>query len=254
MLIDLAKPGPLQDARVRCAMSMAIDRDEVNDLTVGRHPDRSPTACSRPASRATSTTTASTRPRTSTRPRQLIDDYKSSTGATSIDVHLGSTADRDHPAGGRAAPGLLEADRGQRDPSTPCRRTSSSPTPCSACPTSRSTGGATTPACSSTSRTSGGTAHRAPPDGAAVAELRPAQRPDGRRRPGHGPQRPGSGQAQGRRRGHQPDDGQELLPDPDHVDAVGHAAQAERARASARRCCPTAPAPRTAPASPVSSG
>ena len=31
--IDLDKPGPLQDRRVRCAMSMAIDRDELNDVT-----------------------------------------------------------------------------------------------------------------------------------------------------------------------------------------------------------------------------
>ncbi len=33
ILIDLAKPGPLQDARVRCALSKAIDRQELNDLT-----------------------------------------------------------------------------------------------------------------------------------------------------------------------------------------------------------------------------
>ena len=33
LLIDLSKPGPLQDRRVRCAMSLAIDRDEFNDAT-----------------------------------------------------------------------------------------------------------------------------------------------------------------------------------------------------------------------------
>jgi len=33
LMIDLDKPGPLQDQRVRCAMSMAIDRDELNDTT-----------------------------------------------------------------------------------------------------------------------------------------------------------------------------------------------------------------------------
>jgi peptide/nickel transport system substrate-binding protein len=33
LLIDLDKPGPLQDQRVRCAMSMAIDRDELNAAT-----------------------------------------------------------------------------------------------------------------------------------------------------------------------------------------------------------------------------
>lgn len=31
LLIDLDKPGPLQDQRVRCAMSLAIDRDEYNE-------------------------------------------------------------------------------------------------------------------------------------------------------------------------------------------------------------------------------
>ncbi len=33
LLIDLSKPGPLQDRRVRCAMSLAIDRDEFDDAT-----------------------------------------------------------------------------------------------------------------------------------------------------------------------------------------------------------------------------
>jgi peptide/nickel transport system substrate-binding protein len=33
LLIDLDKPGPLQDRRVRCAMSLAIDRDELNAAT-----------------------------------------------------------------------------------------------------------------------------------------------------------------------------------------------------------------------------
>lgn len=31
LLVDLDKPGPLQDQRVRCAMSLAIDRDEFNE-------------------------------------------------------------------------------------------------------------------------------------------------------------------------------------------------------------------------------
>ena len=35
LLIDLAKPGPTSDARVRCALSKAIDRQELNDLTAG---------------------------------------------------------------------------------------------------------------------------------------------------------------------------------------------------------------------------
>ncbi|MCU1393285.1 MAG: putative transporter substrate-binding protein [Ilumatobacteraceae bacterium] len=35
ILIDLAKPGPTSDARVRCALSKAIDRQELIDLTEG---------------------------------------------------------------------------------------------------------------------------------------------------------------------------------------------------------------------------
>ena len=35
LLIDGAKPGPYQDARVRCALSMAVDRQELIDLTGG---------------------------------------------------------------------------------------------------------------------------------------------------------------------------------------------------------------------------
>ena len=33
LLVDLDKPGPLQDRRVRCAMSLAIDRQEFVDVT-----------------------------------------------------------------------------------------------------------------------------------------------------------------------------------------------------------------------------
>ncbi len=32
LLVDLDKPGPLQDRRVRCAMSMALDRQELSDV------------------------------------------------------------------------------------------------------------------------------------------------------------------------------------------------------------------------------
>lgn len=35
ILLDLDKPGPLQDQRVRCALSMAIDRQEIIDATSG---------------------------------------------------------------------------------------------------------------------------------------------------------------------------------------------------------------------------
>ena len=37
-LIDLAKPGPTQDVRIRCAMSKAVDRQELIDLTAAGLP------------------------------------------------------------------------------------------------------------------------------------------------------------------------------------------------------------------------
>lgn len=93
LLIDLAKTGPTSDARVRCALSMAIDRNEFNTLTEGGllkvanglfSPGQEgylddngfKTAQDIPGAQA------------------LIDDYKKSTGATSIDLTTSHTADR----------------------------------------------------------------------------------------------------------------------------------------------------------------
>ena len=50
LLFDLDKPGPIQDQRVRCAMSMAIDRDELNESTGARlQRDRQRGLLARPA-------------------------------------------------------------------------------------------------------------------------------------------------------------------------------------------------------------
>ena len=93
LLIDLAKSGPTSDARVRCALSMAIDRNEFNTLTEGGllkvanglfSPGQEgylddngfKTAQDIPGAQA------------------LIDAYKKDKGVTSIDITTSHTADR----------------------------------------------------------------------------------------------------------------------------------------------------------------
>ena len=93
MLIDLAKAGPTSDARVRCALSKAIDRQELIDLTGGGilkpanglfSPGQEGYLDDNGFSVAQDVEGA----------KQLIADYKKATGATSIDVTYGHTADR----------------------------------------------------------------------------------------------------------------------------------------------------------------
>ncbi len=224
LLIDLAKPGPLQDARVRCAMSMAIDRQEINDLDQRRHPeDRQRPVLARPGG-------LPRRQRVRHRPEprrgqeadrrlQVGDRHESTSRSTSARRPTRSPSRR--PSCTRATGRRSGSTRS----STPCRRTSIITNALFGVPTFqvygwRNHAGLFVDQQNFWWNSASGVAGRR-----AGAELRPAQRPDGRRRPGDRPQRPGRGQAQGGRRGHQPDDGQELLPDPDHLGAVGHAAQ-----------------------------
>jgi peptide/nickel transport system substrate-binding protein len=93
LLIDLAKPGPTSDADVRCALSKAIDRKELNDLTEGGilkianglfSPGQEGYLDDNGFSTAQDLDGA----------KKLIDGYKAKTGATSVDIHYGHTADR----------------------------------------------------------------------------------------------------------------------------------------------------------------
>ena len=117
--------------------------------------------------------------------------------------------------------------------STPSRRTSSSPTPCSV-PRLPIYGVAQPRRPVRRQQNFWWNAPRRTARRRAVAELRPPQRPERRRRPGDRPQpiptRPARKAAA---EDDQPDDGQAVLPDPRQLDAVGHAAQRQRAWASA---------------------
>ncbi len=92
LLIDLAKPGPLQDARVRCALSMAIDRTELNDLTDAGILKVANGVFS-PGQQGYLADNGFDTAQNIDGAKALIADYKKSTGATSIQVHLGGTAD-----------------------------------------------------------------------------------------------------------------------------------------------------------------
>ena len=112
-LIDLDKPGPLQDARVRCALSMAIDREEINDLVNAGLPKIANGLFS-PGQEGYLEDNGFDPAQNVDEAKKLIDDYKSSTGSGNVEVHLGSVADATHPADGRTGPGLLEGHRRRR--------------------------------------------------------------------------------------------------------------------------------------------
>lgn len=94
LLIDLAKTGPTADARVRCALSKAIDRTELIDLTAG--------GILTPANGLFSPGQEGYLDDNGFDPttqdlegaQALIDEYKAETGATTVEVHYGHTADR----------------------------------------------------------------------------------------------------------------------------------------------------------------
>src|SRR6478735_2150734 len=91
-LIDLAKNGPLQDARVRCAMSEALDRNEINDL-INAGIAQVANGLFSPGQEGYLDDNGFNTDQNLDDAKKLIDDYKSSTGESNIEVHLGSTAD-----------------------------------------------------------------------------------------------------------------------------------------------------------------
>ncbi len=93
ILIDLAKPGPTSDARVRCALSMAIDRTELIDLTAGGILQPANGLFS-PGQEGYLDDNGFSTDQDIEGAKKLIEEYKTATGATSVDVHYGHTADR----------------------------------------------------------------------------------------------------------------------------------------------------------------
>ncbi len=92
LLIDLVKKTPLQDARVRCALSMAIDRKELIDL-VGAGIVPVANGVFSPGEEGYLADNGFSTDQNLDAAKQLIADYKKATGAKSIQVELGATAD-----------------------------------------------------------------------------------------------------------------------------------------------------------------
>ena len=89
LLIDLSKPGPLQDRRVRCAMSLAIDRDEFNDATSNGF-DPSANGLFSPGQQGYLADNGLSMDQDLDTARALIADYESATG-TDVQFTLGHT-------------------------------------------------------------------------------------------------------------------------------------------------------------------
>jgi peptide/nickel transport system substrate-binding protein len=94
LLIDLAKAGALADARVRCALSMAIDRQELINLVGGGISPLANGLFSPGQEGYLADNGFDASKQNIDAAKALIDDYKKSTGASSVEVELGSTVDR----------------------------------------------------------------------------------------------------------------------------------------------------------------
>jgi peptide/nickel transport system substrate-binding protein len=92
LLIDLAKPTPLQDQRVRCAMSAAIDRTELNDL-VGAGLPKIANGLFSPGQEGYLDDNGLSTEQNLDEAKKLIDAYKQETGTDTVEVVLGSTPD-----------------------------------------------------------------------------------------------------------------------------------------------------------------
>jgi peptide/nickel transport system substrate-binding protein len=91
LLMDVSKQ-PVDDARVRCALSMAIDRTELNDL-VGAGLPQIANGVFSPGQEGYLDDNGFSTDQNIDAAKQLIDDYKSATGAKSVKVELGGTAE-----------------------------------------------------------------------------------------------------------------------------------------------------------------
>lgn len=93
ILIDLAKEGPTSDKRVRCALAKAIDRQELIDLTAGGLLQVANGLFS-PGQEGYLEDNGFDPSQDIEGAQALIDEYKAETGATSVEVRYGHTADR----------------------------------------------------------------------------------------------------------------------------------------------------------------
>ena len=155
IIIDQSKQNALADRRVRCALSMAIDRQELIDATDGGITEPANGLFS-PGQQGYLEDNGLVMEQDLEGAAALIEEYESETGQQAV-VNYGHTA---NPRERRGRPSCCSAG-GTRSASTlrthRYRRTSSSPWPCSATRSSRPSAGVSTPASASTSSTTGGT-------------------------------------------------------------------------------------------------
>ena len=90
ILIDLAKPGPTQSALVRCALSKAIDRKEIIDLTAGGI-TKIANGLFSPGQQGYLEDNGFDPAQDIEGAKALIDQYKTETGSTSVQVTYGHT-------------------------------------------------------------------------------------------------------------------------------------------------------------------
>ncbi len=89
LLIDLVKKNPLQDQRVRCALSMALDREEMKDL-VGGGITPSANGLFSPGQQGYLEDNGFDPAQNLADAKKLIDAYKQETGSSTVQVELGS--------------------------------------------------------------------------------------------------------------------------------------------------------------------
>jgi peptide/nickel transport system substrate-binding protein len=92
ILIDLAKPGPTSDARVRCALSKAINRQEIIDLADGGIL-RPANGLFSPGQEGYLDDNGFSVEQDIEGAKALIEEYKKDTGAKSVEVTYGHTVD-----------------------------------------------------------------------------------------------------------------------------------------------------------------
>ena len=238
LLIDLSKPGPLQDRRVRCAMSLAIDRDEFNDATSNGF-DPSANGLFSPGQQGYLADNGLPMDQDLETARALIADYESATG-TDVRFTLGHTRPDRHrlrcPAPGRL---VVEHRYRRRRPDHPPERPHQ-PRP------RRRPGLRGVPLARTRRRARRPTAHvvalvERRPRRHAVAQPRPTPRPRHRRRPRPRPHRHHRRRGLDGRRRHQSDHRPPVLRHPAGLGAMGRHQRHRTSPGSANWCCPTAP-------------
>ena len=217
---------------------MAIDRNELNDL-VGAGLPQIANGVFSPGQEGYLEDNGFSTAQNLEAAKQLIDDYKQSTGADVVAGRAGRHRRADHRAGQRSDQGLLVQQIGvdtklDTRPAGPVHHQRAVRRAAFTIYQWRSHA-----ARSSTSRTCGGTAPSSAPDGQIALNFGRLNDPQVDADLATARSESGPGQAQGGGRGHQPHVRQAVLPDPAVVDDLGDGVEARRQGHRPRRRRPT---------------